>query len=162
MLTQKALVEAFDRNVQIVRMQITGLSHGDSLIQLPFQANCLNWVVGHLVANRLNVFKLLGLPPGFDPERLARYQRESDPITTDGPGVLTLEELLSMLEQSQVFLGEWLEAIDPGALDIEVAFFGRRSQAVSAWLFFFYFHETFHTGQTEILRQASGIGDKII
>lgn len=162
MITPNALAEAFGRNVQIVRRQIEGLSQAESLVQLPFRANCLNWVVGHLVTNRLSVFKLLGLKPGFDIEKLARYERESEPIITDGPGVLVLEELFSMLEQSQVWLVEWLESIRPEELAKEVAFFGGRSQPVSAWLFFFYFHETYHTGQTEILRQAAGVGDKVI
>lgn len=34
--------------------------------------------------------------------------------------------------------------------------------SVAEWLMFFYFHDTFHTGQTEILRQATGKNDKVI
>jgi uncharacterized damage-inducible protein DinB len=29
-------------------------------------------------------------------------------------------------------------------------------------LFFLYFHETYHTGQTELLRQLAGTDDKVI
>jgi uncharacterized damage-inducible protein DinB len=38
---------------------------------------------------------------------------------------------------------------------------GRRTRLGSA-LFFFFFHDSYHTGQTEILRQASGKDDKVI
>jgi hypothetical protein len=31
-----------------------------------------------------------------------------------------------------------------------------------ARLFFYYFHETYHVGQTELLRQLAGRDDKII
>jgi uncharacterized damage-inducible protein DinB len=34
--------------------------------------------------------------------------------------------------------------------------------SIAEWLLFFYFHDTYHSGQTEILRQAAGKDDKII
>jgi uncharacterized damage-inducible protein DinB len=33
---------------------------------------------------------------------------------------------------------------------------------IGEWLLFFFFHESYHTGQTEIMRQAAGKNDKII
>lgn len=163
MITPKELSDAFSRNAQIIKMQTAGLSHAQSLIQLPFRSNCLNWVVGHVVANRTLVLKMLGAP--LQPEQLERlvpYQRESAPLTGDSAAVLPLEELITLLEQTQEYLSESLAAITPAVLESQDAFYGRRPMSVARWLFFFYFHDSYHTGQTEILRQASGVDDKII
>ena len=76
--------------------------------------------------------------------------------------MLTLDELISLLEQLQAQMAALLADIDDEALSRELVFFGSRSRPVADWLFFFYFHDTYHTGQTELLRQAAGKDDKII
>ena len=44
-----ARIEFVDR---IVKMRTEGLSHADSMKQLPFPANCMNWNIGHLMVYR--------------------------------------------------------------------------------------------------------------
>jgi len=122
----------------------------------------MNWVVGHLVTNRNTILKLLGVEQPPAAERVARYTRESEPVTGEGEGVLPLDELLALLEQAQAHIAALLAEITPEELDRQVAFFRNRSQTVGEWLLFFYFHDSYHTGQTEILRQAAGKDDKII
>src|SRR5690348_17557139 len=100
MLSPDDLAAAFARNVWIVKQQTNGLTHADSLIQLPFQGNPMNWVLGHLAANRDDVLELLGAPPVMADDG-KRYKRESDPLTGQEEGVLPLEELLARLDQSQ-------------------------------------------------------------
>jgi hypothetical protein len=162
MISPATLSEAFNRNVEIIKMQTAGLSQEDSLIQLPFRGNCMNWLVGHILTNRFNVLKLLGAEQAAEAERVARYVRDSAPIKLDGADVLPLEKLLVTLEEAQVQIAGLLAEITPEALERQVAFYGRRSMSVAEWLMFFYFHDTYHTGQTEILRQATGKDDKII
>lgn len=162
MITPTLLADYFARNVNILKMQIEGLSHQDSLVQLPFRANCLNWVVGHLVTNRLSVLRLLAAQPPFDSELVSRYERESEPVTGDGPGVLPVNELIGLLEQLQAQIAALLADITDEELSREIAFFGSHEHTISYWLFFFYFHDTYHVGQTELLRQAAGKDDKII
>jgi hypothetical protein len=162
MITPTALGEAFARNVDIIKLQSNGLTHAESLLQLPFRANCLNWVAGHLLTNRYSILKLLGQDV---PERMAqvqRYERESEPIVADGPGVLPLEQLIALLEAAQDEMLRLLAEATPEQLQQPVAFYGRNSRPVAGWLFFFYFHDTYHTGQAELLRQAAGKDDKII
>jgi hypothetical protein len=120
-------------------------------------------VVGHLITNRLTIFRLLGVEGiPFDTASLAHYEYDSKPITGEGEGVLPLEQLVGMLEQSQALLAKRLETISAEELERPLAFFGNRSMPVAEWLFFFYFHDCYHTGQTEFLRQAAGKDDKII
>jgi uncharacterized damage-inducible protein DinB len=162
MISTGDMAEAYGRNVMIVKMQTEGLSQEDSLVQLPFRANCMNWVVGHLVNNRYSVLALLKGEKPVGVESLARYSRESQPISGAEEGVLPLAELLALLEEAQEQIAALLAEIAPEQLEAQVAFFGNRSMRLADWLMFFYFHDTYHTGQTEILRQAAGKDDKII
>ena len=162
MISSTYLADAYGRNVMIVKMQTEGLSQEDSLLQLPFRGNCMNWVVGHIVTNRHNVLKLLDGERPEEAERVERYTRESQPVSRADEGVLPLSELLDLLDDAQEQIAVRLAEIDTSVLERQEAFFGNRSMSVAEWLMFFYFHDTYHTGQTEILRQVAGKDDKII
>lgn len=162
MITPTYLANAYERNVIIINQQAAGLSDADSMVQLPFRGNCMNWIIGHIVAHRHAVLKLLdGVSPA-EAARVWRYGRDSQPITGPEEGVLPLDELLALLDLAQQQIAARLAVITTVALEQPVAFFGNRSMPVIEWLMFFYFHDTYHTGQTEILRQAAGKNDKII
>jgi hypothetical protein len=162
MITPKNMAGAFERNVEIVKEQAAGLSQADSLVQLPFRSNCFNWVLGHLLSNRRTVLKLLGDEQIVDGALVARYEYGSEPVTGEGVGVLPLEQLLSLLDLAQAQIAKRLEEITDKELSHPLIVFGTSEQTLGEWLFFFYFHDCYHTGQTEILRQAAGKDDKII
>ena len=52
MITTEDLITALGRNLDVIKAQTKGLSHADSLLQLPFRGNCLNWVLGHIAGTR--------------------------------------------------------------------------------------------------------------
>jgi uncharacterized damage-inducible protein DinB len=163
MISSTTLAEAFNRNVEIIKLQTAGLSQTDSLIQLPFRGNCMNWIVGHILTNRYNVLKLLDAELTDKARLVDRYMRDSAPITMEEEeDVLPLDDLIATLDYTQSQLTGLLAKITPEELERQVAFYGRRIMSVAEWLMFFYFHDTYHTGQTEILRQATGKNDKII
>ncbi len=162
MITPAYVAKSYQRNVEIIKQQTKGLSNQQSLLQLPFRANCMNWLVGHVLANRYNVLKLLGNERTAEAERVKRYRTESQPIDGPGEGVLSLDELLAALDQAQAQISARLAEITPSELAPQVDFFGGGSRSVGEWLVFFYFHDSYHTGQTEIMRQAAGTDDKII
>ena len=85
--------------VLVVQAQTKDLTHQESLVQVP-GVNCLNWVLGHIADSRDRVLVMMGEAPILG-EEAARYRRESDPITGDGPGVLSLERLLAALAEGQ-------------------------------------------------------------
>jgi uncharacterized damage-inducible protein DinB len=160
MITTQQLSEALGRNVSLVKTQAAGLSHADSLRQPPFRGNCLNWVLGHLAENRDIILQALGAEPVLG-AAADRYARESDPITGDGPGVLPLDELLAILTRSQEALAAALSRTTEEDLAKEIQR-GQRTMPLSERIFFLYFHETYHVGQTELLRQLAGRDDKVI
>ncbi|NJN18967.1 MAG: hypothetical protein HC822_23270 [Oscillochloris sp.] len=75
-----------------MKTQTKGLSHADSLAQLPVRANCMNWLIGHILANRNSVLRLLDAAPAVDPERLQIYQHESEPVGATTPEIWQLDE----------------------------------------------------------------------
>ncbi|MFN8489520.1 MAG: DinB family protein [Caldilineaceae bacterium] len=160
MLDANQLADAFDRNFQLIKRQCDGLTHEDSLLQTPFNINSLNWIIGHITDNRDSVLRLLGAEPAFGEEG-ARYRRNSEPIKEDGEGILKLDHLLTILEEGQARISATLRNATPEALAHEVERMGRK-QSIGQWLFFLHFHDTYHTGQTELLRQVAGKNDKII
>jgi hypothetical protein len=155
------LVKAFERNTRIIEMQSDGLSHEDSLIQTEYNINCLNWVIGHVVQYRDEMFAFLGRERLLSPDVSNRYARESFPIIEDGPGVVPLDELVAMARRSQGHIAEVLGPMTSEQLAEERAS-GERRVAVGSTIFFNYFHDTYHVGQTELLRQVAGADDSII
>ena len=160
MINAPQLAKAFGRNTAIIEMQVAGLSHDDSLLQTPYNLNCLNWTIGHILVNRERTIATAGGEPLF-PGRLDRYKRESEPITEDGPGVLRLQERLEGIEASQERLNELLGEMTDEAFSAEEEVDGR-TVSVARRIHFDYFHDTYHTGQTELLRQVAGTDDRII
>lgn len=160
MISVEQLIEAFGRNASIIQMQAKDLTHGDSLLQPPFRGNCLNWVIGHIAGNRDVILAALGAGPVLGDAR-ARYQRESEPVREDDPDVLPLETLLAKVTASQEALAAALSRTTEADWTKELRF-GQRVMTVAQRVFFLYFHETYHVGQTELLRQLAGKNDKVI
>jgi hypothetical protein len=161
MIGPQQLAKAFARNTAVLKMQTAGLSHEDSLLQTPYNINCLNWTLGHILAYRDRVLVRSGAEAQFAPGELGRYLRESEPITEDGEGVLPLARLVAAIETSQESIDLSLGRLRDGEFTTESEEDGRMISLADR-LHFDYFHDTYHTGQTEILRQVAGTGDSII
>ena len=161
MISPQQLTDKFDLNIRILQMQIQGLTHADSLLQPPLRGNCLNWVLGHIAVNRDEVLSALGETPLLSKEERGRYQVESDPVMVYSEGIIPLERLMALLLETQerinallpeLTLEDWVREIPSG----------ERVVPLSQHIFSLYFHETYHTGQTELLRQLAGTDDKVI
>ena len=162
MIDPGLLAEAFERNTWIIRAQTEGLDHAAGLLQTPYRINCLNWTLGHIIDGRGRLLEMVGAEPVLSDDETARYRRESDPVLEDGPGVLPLERLLEAVDETQLRLSAALGALDETAIAEETDVGDGRMMSLGARLHFGYFHDTYHTGQTELLRQVTGTDDKII
>jgi hypothetical protein len=161
MITTTDLIGALGRNLDIIKSQTQGLTHADSVLQLPFRGNCMNWVLGHIAGNRSNMLQRLGDKPILSEAQLKRYGYGSEPVCGDGGDILTLEQLLALLEQSQKALAARLQKTTAEELAREVqSHLG--TTTLGQLVFFLYWHESYHTGQTEALRQLAGKDDKVI
>ena len=152
------LLEDLTRNYNVLLAQLDGLSHEDSLLQVPFRGNCLNWVLGHIVTYRATMLELAGAEPFEDAEAYKRYGHDSEPVT-DGSDAIALETMLADLAISQDRLAARLPEMTAAELDFHPE---GDERTIGGRLAFFSWHESYHTGQTEYLRQLAGTDDKII
>jgi len=161
MLNKEQLIDGFALNLSLIQRQCDGLQHEDSLLQPPFRGNCLNWVLGHILVGRDRVLRLLGEEPTLSPEEKDRYETNSEPITLDSEENLGLTDLLARLQTAQERISTGLQRATPDdlakAIDIETP-----TVTIGKKIFGLYFHDTYHTGQTELLRQLAGTNDKIV
>jgi hypothetical protein len=161
MIDPQILVDGFARNLSVIERQVFGLTHEDSLIQTEYHINCLNWVLGHIAVGRDGVLEYLGEQCELSQAELERYRRESDPITGDGPDVVRLERLMEILRAQQEKIADAL-----GGLSAEdtarMLDFGGDPVSLARALDGQYFHEAYHAGQTDLLRQVAGMNDKVI
>lgn len=160
MIDNEQLTKAFALNLNLIRMHTKDLTHQDSLLQPPFQGNCLNWVLGHVAVNRNRVLQLIGEEMILTEDEAARYEAGSEPITKQEEGVLSLVMLLAALERAQKDIEAGMQRVTAEELASKIQI-GQQSMTVGQRLFGLYFHETYHTGQTELLRQLASTEDKV-
>jgi uncharacterized damage-inducible protein DinB len=160
MIDNEQLAKAFALNLNLIRMHTKELTHQDSLLQPPFKGNCLNWVLGHIAVNRNRVLQLLGEEMILTEDEAARYEAGSEPITKQEDGVLSLVMLLAALERAQKDIEAGMQRVTAEELASKIQI-GQQSMTVGQRLFGLYFHETYHTGQTELLRQLASTEDKV-
>lgn len=159
MTSPDKLIQLYQRTQWIIAKQTEGLTHADSLLQLPFRGNCLNWVLGHIMVYRDKVLELLGETPILSDSQTQLYRRGSEALT-DGEAAVPLEKLLEALKQSGERLVAALGNVTAGRLEAIADEENQRS--VGERIEFMQWHETYHVGQLEILRQLAGKNDAII
>jgi uncharacterized damage-inducible protein DinB len=159
MVNASALIKAIQRNQWVIQAQTEGLDHAASVQQLPFRGNCMNWVVGHIAAHRDRMSAALNLEPALDSIQTARYARGSAPVT-DAADSVRLEQMLETLAQQTDRLTSALAAVTPEVLD--AVYDAERGDTVGDRVEFLIWHETYHVGQLEMLRQLAGTDDAII
>src|ERR1700733_7650982 len=90
----RTLLDIAQMNYGTTLRHVTDLTHEESLIQPPFNSNCLNWVMGHMLQSRDKMLQLVDAPSVWTPEQIARYDRGSEPITGEGD-VMRFETILA-------------------------------------------------------------------
>lgn len=144
----------FGINYDVLKRNLAGVTHEESLIQPEGGGNCLNWVLGHIVATRDNAMRLLHQEPVWSKEIAGVYERGSEPLR-DGSNARPLEKMVSDLELSQNRLVAGLATVSEPELsapapDKSIA------ETVGETLFVLQFHEAYHAGQTGLLRRMAG------
>ena len=146
----KTLAAEFRLNMAVIDINLDGISHRES-IRMPMPGgNCLNWVVGHLVASRNGILRLLGEDPVWSEEKGRVYERGAQPPSDPG-GYLPLKNLIADLKAAQEKILPKLEE-----LDLEEGAGPRTDGSTIEKLLFLHFHETYHIGQLGLMRRLVG------
>lgn len=149
-LTNQNLIDDYAFTAMLVHRLVDGLTHEETLIQLPFEVNCLNWVLGHIVTNRSHALEVVGAEHGWQDEVRELYQTGTKNVKADGES-LHLDTLLKYLDESVDLLKSALgEASEEYLSENFTNYRGEKTR--QAHLSGFHWHETYHLGQLEIFR----------
>jgi uncharacterized damage-inducible protein DinB len=156
-MTGNDLAKMYEFSYAATMRNLQDLSNEDSLVLPEGGGNCLNWVLGHIVASRLGTLMLAGATPALTGERLAPYRRGSHPEGTEG--FVDLATLRGWLSDTQQQLIPALAALSEEDLDQLVPEEQRRpplTGSIGDALIRLHYHEGYHNGQIGVLRRLAG------
>ncbi len=157
-MTSADLTNLYEFTYGMIKRNLDGLTHEESLVGGQPAGNCINWVLGHVVSARSGILKLAGISDYSRDQRLDRYGRGTEPLGPDESHV-DLEALRTLLEDSQQRLLAALASVSQEALDAPIPEALRRPPLVGNVgnaLGRLALHESYHGGQIGLLRRAVG------
>ena len=143
-------IEYIDRNI---KKQVENLTHADSMKQLPFPSNCMNWNIGHILVYRDEYLGAIDGVSAPDTAEFAIYGGGSEPLT-DSTKAIPLETLIERLDASSTRLKAAFHSLSEERLN----------EPYESWAgetlddhlhFYVVVHEAMHLGQLEILRELA-------
>lgn len=139
----------FDFHLKAIHLNLEGVTHEDSLVQPQAGGNCINWVLGHIVATRKLILGLMKEELDWTEEEAAPYMRGSEPLRESK--ALTISRIVADLEASQKKLMAGLGEPPPDEWDSP-----SNGETKRDTLAFLQFHEAYHIGQLGTLRRLLG------
>lgn len=154
------LLDTLETNQSIIHTELKDITHSESLVQPNFNANCLNWVLGHILTSRDQCLSLLDLPAVLTPTETKIYNYGSERLT-DLTNALDFNDMMEKLDATYAALLAQLKVVQPAGLEKTANLWGK-PEPVGGLLAFFFWHEAYHAGQLNLLRQVAGKNDKTI
>ena len=143
-------IESLKFNDRVINGRIEGLNHVDSMRQLPFEGNCLNWNLGHLLVYRAQILGFIDGESAADKDEFAMYGAGSEPLT-DSDKAIPFETLKKRLLEMSDTLEKAITDMPASRLD-EILDEERGITVRQRVNFYLLFHEPYHIGQLEILQ----------
>ncbi len=132
----------FDLIYRSIRANTTDVTDEEALITPESGGNCINWMLGHILLNRNDLFSLLNRRPAVDSDKYRIYKRGGKG-ELEAWSVIQLSELKLELEHSQKMLTDALSSSHPEDEKLK-----RIAQMA--------FHEAYHAGQIGLMRRIIG------
>ena len=137
----------------VIKANLGGITHEESLYQPTPAGNCANWVLGHIVAIRCEFLPVFGSEPVWDEADCAPYNRHGPPLT-QADEAKPLDEIWKALDATQERLRNAVSALTPEMLSQKSP--NDPNKTVGAMLAVLGFHDAYHAGQTGMLRRILG------
>lgn len=152
-----ALIIQMQYNGWILEANSNGVTHIESISGLEPGGNSYNWIVGHILATRNVILKLLGKAPVWSDDLEKRYTRGSTNVTSIDEAY-PLDRMLGDLKSSTELILDGMRTATPDALAVKAPFSPRNNpdETVGSLLAMLVFHESYHAGQTGIVRRLLG------
>ena len=115
-ITRDALKKLFGISYQVLKKNLEGVTHEESLLQPEADGNCLNWVVGHILSTRNSALQMMNQPTFWNQEEAGLYKRGSEPIK-NGSRAQNFKKMATDLDRSQELLMKGLSEISDTQLN---------------------------------------------
>lgn len=145
------LAKLYEINYGALFRNLEGITHEESFVQPEPAGNCVNWVLGHIVATRNRLLPLVGAEPIWPREQAFRYSGR-DEANFSPETAVHLDSIKTDLARSQQQLLTALEALS----DRDLSAPGKDGRPLAEIIGFFQFHESYHSGQIALLRRIIG------
>ncbi|MGH1517708.1 hypothetical protein [Chryseobacterium sp. JK1] len=127
----------------VITLNIESITNEESMIFPNGEANCMNWILGHIIYIRNAFLNVLGEESIWDKEKFSCYNRGEIPLNRKDE-LISFEDLKSYLQQSQDKLITKLSSLE--------SFDSEKIKDISALSL----HEIYHSGQLGYLRRILG------
>lgn len=151
MSEKEALINGFAVTSRLVEKFASDMTHEESIATPSFKANSFNWVLGHILVGRDRVLNLLDRPAILTSQERVLYKTGSDTLSPER--AVSIERLMKALRDSQALIKDELQLATEKTLN--GLYDQARQQTVADRISGLHWHETYHVGQLEILRQVS-------
>ena len=145
------------RNQDFIRKATDGLTQTESVLQLPGESNCMNWVLGHVAVYRDEMLAGILQPKYMSAAEVKLYAYESQPISAVIKSV-PLNRLIKLLDQGFETLIGWLTrnpegllALTPKTIDLNTSYGSTAAEKFA----FLCWHEANHVGELHALRELA-------
>lgn len=128
---------------KVILMNIDGITNEEAMVFPNNEANCMNWILGHIIYIRNAFLQILDEHSVWDSEKFSGYDRGEIPLQRKHE-FATFEELKTYLKDSQEKLESKLSSIE--------SFSPERLKDIATLSF----HEAYHSGQLGYLRRILG------
>ena len=145
------------RNQDFMTKATEGLTQAESVLQLPGESNCMNWILGHVAVYRDDMLAGILQPKYMRATEAKLYTYDSQPIFAASKSV-PLDRLLKLLEQGFETLTGWLQsnpegllALSPQTIDLDTSYGSTAAEKFA----FLCWHESNHVGELHALRELA-------
>jgi uncharacterized damage-inducible protein DinB len=153
----KTLAYQLELCSKVLERNIGDVSQEESLARPDQGGSCLNWVVGHLIRTRNMALGSMGQRPPFPMEEFAAYDDRGG-VGFSEETAIPIDELRRRYQAMQEPLVQAIQAMPPEVLAGRPPrnLTGDPNETVGSNLATFVFHESYHVGQTGVLRRVAG------
>ena len=143
------------RNQDFIIKATDGLAHSESVLQLPGDSNCMNWVLGHVAVYRDVMLAGISQTGFLTAAEVSLYTYDSKPVTANSKSS-GLERLLKVLTTTHDDISTWLDRNSDGMddatpLDLDMSY----GPTVIENFAFLFWHESNHVGELHALRELA-------
>ena len=144
-----------ERNQSAIEAGYDGIEQSDSVLQLPGDSNCMNWILGHIAIYRDVMLMSIGKKPYVGKREMAMYGYGSDPIDKDSACV-DIRLLTEVLDGGHAILSEWLSSAEAD-FNIETPdeLYVRKGDTIGEHLAHLMTQEAIHAGELGRLRELA-------